>query len=531
MTLNNNSSEQKENTGGLIDSIVNRSLEGLRMKLKVHLQDHQHKLNDEERQKIDEDLTLINQCAGYQGLPLYLQSPKCLAFLFGNLIKHTEVMDIFTALCTMWADETKNTQIATSKNGRFTIFSLHDDRRERNTQLTDQDMERFMPKSTGEIEVLTCCHRFDPQSRKVIIDALAEALKNANKKHIVIPIGPGHWRGFYLTKPNSLDQAGKYSLEIFDPYGPDNIKSTDTDNIMELLTTLDVPSENIDLMLTGPTIIQKDSYACGDFTCAYSHLKMRALGALSENYNQELIDALQKGNPHENPVLRNTLVRLSKTHSEHSQPHLVHDTSMSPAAAVEETSDEDIDPIFSGLQAIRKLANTFDLKNSPPGALENAVVIVKQIRQILDGAPIPNISDTNLHVGTTTPSVNHKHVDDFKLGDGLQVNSKSKLPIGSQGPTENKLSENSTDSDHAIIKSKAGIGVGLGLIGILGGTASALVLAKVIPVAAAIGTSLATALASAGLVLAAFLIIAGIIALVKQFTPESNLTHSKFTSP
>ncbi|HHF7371915.1 TPA: hypothetical protein ACPSKD_003334 [Legionella anisa] len=53
----------------------------------------------------------------------------------------------------------------------------------------------------------------------------------------------------------------------------------------------------VTIKTTGPTHPQTDAYACGDFTCAYSHKKMKELSAQDRAYNQNLITVLDsRGN-------------------------------------------------------------------------------------------------------------------------------------------------------------------------------------------------------------------------------------------
>ena len=69
---------------------------------------------------------------------------------------------------------------------------------------------------------------------------------------------------------------------------------------LDLLKNCKIEENKITLKTTGPTYLQKDNYACGDFTCAYTHKKVKEFCKDSGAYNQEYINVLeQKGNEQE----------------------------------------------------------------------------------------------------------------------------------------------------------------------------------------------------------------------------------------
>ncbi|MGQ3890067.1 hypothetical protein ACQUW5_13680 [Legionella sp. CNM-1927-20] len=171
--------------------------------------------------------------------------------------------------------------------GNFNQKYIH--QRHLKDELQDHDMVLLMPKSHGNIEVLAPINRFDKKSIEAVQQGLFAALKSKQIKHIVIPIGPGHWRSIYLTKPDN--DTDNYELELFDPYGP--IGAIAIQGIaLELLKRCGIDIDKVTVKTTGPTHPQGDSYACGDFTCAYSHKKMQEFGAPNTAYNQELINVL-----------------------------------------------------------------------------------------------------------------------------------------------------------------------------------------------------------------------------------------------
>ncbi|WP_133130620.1 hypothetical protein [Legionella yabuuchiae] len=195
------------------------------------------------------------------------------------------VADIHEAL----AVESKLLQTQHHQQGQYSQLRLH--RRSLRDQLQDHDITMFMPKSEGNIEVLAPVHRLSNISST--LEGLKEALANTVIEHIFMPIGPGHWRGFYLSKPKALNE--KYTLELFDPYGPNNARAIQP-YAEEILRACNLNPSDVNIQFTGPLVPQSDGYACGDFTCAYSHKKKNQLGNVG-HYNAALVQVLdEKGN-------------------------------------------------------------------------------------------------------------------------------------------------------------------------------------------------------------------------------------------
>ena len=157
-------------------------------------------------------------------------------------------------------------------NGSYDNKPLH--LRHFKDQLQDHDMQKIMPKSYGTIDVLAALRVGDPAIFVAISDGIQLALDNPSIQHVLIPIGPGHWRSMCLSKP--IAPEAPYQLELFDPYGRKGAKAIEK-TALTLLSKVGIPSHQIQITYVGPQKPQCDGYACGDFTCAYSHQKMRDL--------------------------------------------------------------------------------------------------------------------------------------------------------------------------------------------------------------------------------------------------------------
>ncbi len=207
------------------------------------------------------------------------------------------------------------------------IIPLHLTDVKKTVEMHDQDMIRVMPKSCGNTEVLAPLNINDPGSVKAVKDGIKAAITNNQLAHIIIPIGPDHWRGLYLTKPIEADEP--YSLEIYDSFGQNSAKTIEAFTLKCLdacgLKLIDIVYPKIDASKH-----QTDSYSCGDFVCAYSHKKMQEFNVDKQGYDPELIIALDKGNA--NGSLRNATREVSKKQ---------YDTILSniPALATEKTRD------------------------------------------------------------------------------------------------------------------------------------------------------------------------------------------------
>ncbi|MCW8409617.1 hypothetical protein OQJ13_11610 [Legionella sp. PATHC035] len=286
----------------LSSEVQQSSLEQLTKRCKKKLTEPKKKL-----------LTALNAFAAAHDEPLGFQSDEVIALISKSLDIPFEdsslpevVVSIYSQITDQFDRETAEIQRRHREQGHFDKKYI--DQRAMHDQLQDHDMDRLMPQSYGNIEVLAAADRYDPTSLDVQ-EYLMAALKNEGIQHIFIPVGPGHWRGIYLTKPYAAE--GKYQLELFDPFGPSGAEGIKAFTL-NLLAKCGIKENQLTITLTGPTYPQRDVYACGDFTCAYSHKKMKALGAPSSAYNQDYINVLDtQGN--KNDELRKKSRALSKT--------------------------------------------------------------------------------------------------------------------------------------------------------------------------------------------------------------------------
>lgn len=237
--------------------------------------------------EVAQRLASLNDYAAVNDMMLSGQSPEILSLLGEQLPNlTTKVESICTRMQDIWNREQKALQVRVAHNGRYDHIDIH--QRASHDQLQDHDMLKFMPKPHGNVEVLAPVNTSEA-STDAVCEGIQAALANPSMNHIVIPIGPGHWRGIYLTKPDVADAP--YQLELFDPMGPQGAIEIE-ELAARLLERCGV--ENVIITHTGPPVRQQDGYACGDFTCAYSHLKMQEFGAAPEGYNQHLITTLRE---------------------------------------------------------------------------------------------------------------------------------------------------------------------------------------------------------------------------------------------
>lgn len=244
-------------------------------------------------------LGLVNNIAAENNIALHLQAAGITNPLI-NLIKGSQTANnndlpgtaglIYTLITELMEAQTNINRGKHLAQGRFDLTPLHT--RSLRDQMQDHDMTLSMPQSTGTISVLAVLNRFDPSSAIAIEDFLASDIFNEHVNHIIIPVGPGHWRGVFLTK--QYDELGdvSYDLELFDPYGPTGATSIE-DYTLNILTNCGLPRESINIRYTGPAHPQGDAYSCGDFTNAYCHKKMKEYGALKGSYNEHLINTLE----------------------------------------------------------------------------------------------------------------------------------------------------------------------------------------------------------------------------------------------
>lgn len=273
--------------------------------LRSLIREHNERLNETDKRLLE----YINNLAAQDDIPLHTQEREVIDFLI-KTIKESKteqnpdlegtslfIYGLITEL--MEAQSARNRQRHLIQ-GRFDETGLY--LRAERDQMQDHDMTLLMPKSNGHIVVMAVTNRFDPHSSDAIIESLANDIFNPEVQHIMIPVGPGHWRGVYLTKPKEDTDEVTYDLELFDPYGPSGAATLDH-YVLDLLNRCGVPPELVKIRHTGPIHPQGDAYSCGDFTCAHSHKKMKEFGAPRDSYNQVLIDTLDNlGN--EDNVLR-----------------------------------------------------------------------------------------------------------------------------------------------------------------------------------------------------------------------------------
>ncbi len=250
-----------------------------------------------------EFITDVNQFAADAGITLSRQSPKTQRLiqkaLTAKAYEHADAAhDLFIQIHDQGIRETVGNQTGHRNQGRFNTTPLHT--RAFRDQLQDHDVAQLIPQSHANIVVIDSCNQYDGSSIQSQRVGFEEALANPEKKHILMPIGPGHWRSLCLTKPTAGDQ--KYALEIFDPYGSKGAE-TIKKFALEFLKQCGLDSKNIRISYTGPRKPQKDGYACGDFTCSYINQKVRDLGG--QHYNAALIATYEAEGNH-NDALRRT---------------------------------------------------------------------------------------------------------------------------------------------------------------------------------------------------------------------------------
>lgn len=273
--------------------------------LRSLIQKYARRLNDTDKKLIE----LINNLAAADDIPLYTQNQNVIDLLIKAIkdSKSEQNPDLEGTSYFIYGLITKEMEAQSEINrqrhlmqGHFDETALH--LRAERDQMQDHDMTLLMPKSQGRIVVMAVLNRYDSHSANAIIETLASDVFNPEVHHIMIPVGPGHWRGVYLSKPQGGISDTVYDLELFDPYGPAGAAVLD-DYVLDLLNQCGVPKELVNIRHTGPKHPQGDAYSCGDFTCAYSHKKMKEFGAPEGSYNPILIDTLDNlGN--EDNVLR-----------------------------------------------------------------------------------------------------------------------------------------------------------------------------------------------------------------------------------
>lgn len=239
-------------------------------------------------------LIRINQLAAENDIPLSSQSRDYILDILIRTIKQSSSRDdvtpeqapdvIFGFLKTALDAQSLANQSRHRSQGHFDRTPLH--QRAERDQMQDHDMTLMLPKSTDQVTVMAVLNTQD-NSAAAILDDLASHIFDDHIRHIIIPVGPGHWRAAYLTKHDGL-----YDLELFDPYGDTGAKAIELFILGLLAESCGLGRELLQIRYTGPEHPQRDAYSCGDFTCAYTHKKMKEFGATSEQYNEHLIATL-----------------------------------------------------------------------------------------------------------------------------------------------------------------------------------------------------------------------------------------------
>ncbi len=266
------------------ENIAKKSLEKLLLRYPAK------KPATEALQALLEDIALT---AAFHGTPIDSQSETFLTMLFEQLEEHQNNIGvhtsqyIFSKLIEIIDEETTEAKREHALHGGYSAVKVH--RRAFSSWLEDHDVNALMPESTDNVAVIASVDRFATRTHESAREAIQMALNNEDVTHVFMPIGPGHWRGFYLSKP--VNTQNKYSLELFDPYGPDGAKSIESFAVNVLLKPI-IPANMLDILFTGPNRPQADGYACGDFTCAYSHKKMKEFDETAGVHNEDFITVL-----------------------------------------------------------------------------------------------------------------------------------------------------------------------------------------------------------------------------------------------
>ena len=190
-------------------------------------------------------LSELNQLASDNNVVLSQQSQAVIDLVLTQLQNSTNAITIYALVNEQMDKDTYENQCRHRAQGSFDNKPIHE--RALRDQLQDHDMTLLMPKSHNHIEVLAPLNRFD-QSTSLVQQAIASALTNDEVKHVIIPVGPGHWRGIYLTKP-SHDNP-KYKLELFDPYGAHGAEAIKALS-QHLLTSCGIKKDQIQMGVTG----------------------------------------------------------------------------------------------------------------------------------------------------------------------------------------------------------------------------------------------------------------------------------------
>ncbi|HAU3905003.1 TPA: lpg1148 family Dot/Icm T4SS effector, partial [Legionella pneumophila] len=181
----------------LSKEIQNKSLRSL-------IQKYARQLNETDKKLIE----LINNLAAADDIPLYAQNQNVINLLIKTIkdsqSEHSPDLEgtsyfIYGLITAEMEAQSEINRQRHLMQGRFDETALY--LRTERDQMQDHDMTLLMPKSQGRIVVMAVLNRYDTHSANAIIEALASDVFNPEVHHIMIPVGPGHWRGVYLSKP------------------------------------------------------------------------------------------------------------------------------------------------------------------------------------------------------------------------------------------------------------------------------------------------------------------------------------------
>lgn len=191
-------------------------------------------------------------------------------------------------------------------NGQFDSIPLH--LKSGPVELTDKDVTKLMPSSAGNIEVLAAIHLSSTKSSIPVLDQVINSFVNRDIGHIVLPVGPGHWRGVHISKPT--EDNPNYHVEVSDSMGVDSAQRING-LIKEIFSSQGI--ENYEVEYAAPKVPQKDAYSCGDFMCSYAHKKVQALAPDAGNTSLKMIEAYDTANGNADAGLRGQIKKIDSS--------------------------------------------------------------------------------------------------------------------------------------------------------------------------------------------------------------------------
>lgn len=144
-------------------------------------------------------------------------------------------------------------------------------------------------QGTLTIEMFSAVNQTEGHLQPGLQAAVKQLLADERLKHIMFPLGPGHW---YWVTISKTGQKIPYSIEVFDPY------CSSANSIYKFLDPLlqkfGIKKYAKSLFVNNGHIIpQRDGYSCGYYIAAYAHLKVKALEP-NARCNDSMIKALQE---------------------------------------------------------------------------------------------------------------------------------------------------------------------------------------------------------------------------------------------